>query len=90
MFSYKKLDPNIYEIKEFNLEGVYKVINYFTFGQTHNHKRGYPLKDYYVKVEGNNYDDYDESESDSEQDGYNDYDDRPERRKPINLNNDYD
>jgi hypothetical protein len=46
--------------------------------------------DDYDDSEGNNYDDYDESESDSEQDGYNDYDDQPERRKPINLNNDYD
>lgn len=51
---------------------------------------GTGYSDDYDDSEGNNYDDYDESESDSEQDGYNDYDDRPERRKPINLNNDYD
>jgi Ycf66 protein N-terminus len=44
--------------------------------------------DDYDDSEGNNYDDYDEPEnSDSEQD---DYDDQPQRRTPINFNNDYD
>lgn len=40
--------------------------------------------------EGNNYDDYDEPEGNSEQNDYDDYNDQPQRRTPINFNNDYD
>ena len=29
---------------------------YFTFGQAHKTKEGYPMKDYWVKVIGENYD----------------------------------
>ncbi|MEO1690682.1 MAG: Ycf66 family protein [Cyanobacteria bacterium J06631_6] len=46
--------------------------------------------DDYDDAADDDYDNYDDADGSDDESGYDDYQDRPERRKPINLNNDYD